>query len=805
MSALSQNVRLGLRSIRRAPAFATTAILTLALGIGLATAVFSVAEALLLRRLPVREQDRVVALWGEKKDGSFPNFPFFLSEAREFTGRTRALQRVALFGYEGAAPHVIRETDGVSRLRRALVSGDYFAVLGARPLLGRALDPSDDVRGAAPVLVLSHGAWQRRFGGDPAVIGRRLVMHADGIPYTIVGVMPQGLEYPRGVEFWAPLTASVPADNERFVAVNIIGRLATGASAASARAELTGFFARPDAPPFERDLRGVVHTLPHIVLGDTRPAVLVFAAATGLLLVITCINVANLLLVRGFARVREVAVRAALGAGRGRVVVQLLTENALLGVLGGVLGVGVAAAAVRVFVAFAPAGLPRLDEIRLDAVALAGACGITIVAMLLFALAPAILTSRVELQHVLRSGMRQGTSRAARIATEGLVTGQIALALLVLAAAGLIGRSLVNLERAELAFDPSRLLVAELALQRDAFDDAARQRALLDRLLPALEAIPGVRGVSPVVATPFSGSSGWDGRFAAEGQTKAAAAWPILNMELVTPSYFDVIGTPVVRGRGFTSADREGATRVVVLSEAAAKYYWPAGDPIGRRVMLEEGGPGAFTVVGIVPDTRYRDLRDARPSIYFPLAQSFFPFSPTTLVVRTSRAPAAVVPAMRRAIAETSGAVVLANAAPFDDFLQGPLAQPRLNALLLAVFAGAAALLAGIGLFGVMATMVRQRWHEFGVRMALGASGADIARLVLRRGMTLAAVGTALGLLGTQAANHLLRSLLFGVSPTDATTIGIVAVLLLVVAALASLLPARASARVEPAIALRAE
>src|SRR5829696_253189 len=283
MSALARNIRLGLRSVRRAPGFAATAILTLALGIGLATAVFSVAETLLLRRLPVRDQERVVALWGEKKDGSFSNFPLFLTEAHEFTRRARALERVALFGYEGAVPQVIREADGVSRLRRALVSGEYFAVLGARPLLGRALEPSDDVRGAPPVVVLSHSAWRRRFGGDPAVIGRRLVMHADGIPYTIVGVLPQELEYPRGVDFWALLIASVPAENEKYVAVDLTGRLATGASSASTRAELTSFFGRPDAPPMERELRGGVHTLPRLVLGDTRPAVLVFAAASALL------------------------------------------------------------------------------------------------------------------------------------------------------------------------------------------------------------------------------------------------------------------------------------------------------------------------------------------------------------------------------------------------------------------------------------------------------------------------------------------------------------------------------------------
>jgi putative ABC transport system permease protein len=791
--------------MRRSPGFAATAILTLALGIGLATAVFSVAEALLLRRLPVRDQERIVVLWGEKRDGSFANYPLDLAQARELTRRTRALDRMALFGYEGATPQVIRETDGVSRLRRALVSGEYFAVLGARPFLGRALEPSDDVRGAAPVVVLSYGAWQRRFRGDRTVLGRRLVMHADGTAYTIVGVMPQGLEYPRGVEFWAPLLASVPAASEQYVAVDLIGRLAPAASSAAARDELTAFFDRPEANATTRELRGVVHTLPRIVLGDTRAAVLLFAAASALLLVITCINVANLLLVRGLARVREVAVRTALGARRGQVVTQLVTENTVLAVLGGAIGVGVAAAAIRLFVAFAPAGLSRLDEIQLDGTALAGALGITVVAMLLFALAPAILTSRVELQHVLRAGTRQGPGRAAHRVAEGLVIGQIALALLVLAAAGLLGRSLINLQRADLAFDPSRLLVAELALQSGEFDNASKQRALLDRLVPALEAIPGVVGVSPVVATPFSGSSGWDGRVAPEGASREReAASPMLNMELVAPSYFTTIGTPIVRGRGFTTADREGGTRVVMLSRSAARYYWPNDDPIGKRLSFE-GGPGVFTVVGVVPETRYRDLRDARPSVYFPLAQSFFPFAPTTLVIRTSGSPSSVVPAIRRVIGETSAGVVLASAAPFDSFLQGPLAQPRLNALLLVVFAATAAVLAGVGLFGVMATMVRQRWHEFGVRMALGATGADIAGMVLRRAITLAVVGTALGLLVTQAVNHLLRTLLYDVSPTDPTTLGLVALMLLAFAVVASLLPARTGARAEPAVALRAE
>jgi predicted permease len=393
-----------------------------------------------------------------------------------------------------------------------------------------------------------------------------------------------------------------------------------------------------------------------------------------------------------------------------------------------------------------------------------------------------------------------------RTAAEVLVVGQIALALLVLAAAALIGRSLLELERADLAFDPSRLLVAELALRREGLEDASKQRAMLDRLVPALEAIPGVRGVSPVVAPPFSGSSGWDGRVAAEGApAERTTASPMLNMDVVSPTYFTTLGTPVVRGRAFTDADREGSPRVVILSRAAARFYWPGGDPVGKRLVLEGGGPDPFTVVGVVPDTRYRDLRDARPSIYFPLAQSFFPFTPTTLVIRTSGIPSSAVPAIRRVISESGSGAVLASAAPFETLLQGPLAQPRLNALLLAIFAAAAALLAGVGLFGVMASMVRQRWHEFGVRMALGATAADIARLVLRRGIALAAVGTALGLLGTQMATGLLRSLLFDVSPTDARTLAAVATSLLLVALLASVVPARASTRVEPASALRAD
>lgn len=801
-------IRVALRSLRKTPGFTATALLTLALGIGLSTAVFTVADAVLLRPLPVRDQSRLLVLYGEDPSRGYADYPLGLEDGREFARRSTALDGVAFFGYEGAVPVPVVQGDRITRLRRAMVSGDFFQVLGARPVLGRALRASDDVAGAAPVAVLSYTAWQRRFDGDPGVLGRNLQVY--GIAdYTIVGVMPQGLDYPSGADLWAPIMASFRsgADSHlEYVAVNLIGRLKPGATPAAARAELTAFFRRPEASPSQRKARGVVHALPEIVLGDVRPALFAFAAAAALLLLITCINVANLLLVRGLARVREVAVRAAVGAGRGRIVGQLLTENGLLAMAGGVLGVGVAAAAVRAFIAFAPPGIPRLDEVRLNGAMLAGAIAITTVATLLFALAPAVITSRVELQQVLRSDGRQSTSRRSRLAAEALVAGQVALALMVLSAAGLIGRSLVELERARLSLQPAHLLIGELALRFDRYDDTAKQTALLDLLDARLRATPGVLGVSPVVAVPFSGTAGWDGRPSKEGQSREeAASNPILNMDLVAPDYFATMGVPVLRGRGFTAADREDAPRVIVISSSAAREYFPGQNPIGQRLQMGTGSAPEFTVVGVVPDTRYRDLREARASIYFPLHQSIFPYTPTALAIRTGGPPAALVPTIRRVIANAAPGVELADVAPFDTYLQGPLAQPRLNALLLLIFAAAAVTLAAVGLFGVMMTMVRQRGRELGIRVALGATARDLRRLVMRRGLAITAVGLAVGLLGALLADRLLAALLYGVAPGDAATMAGVVGVLLAIAATATVMPARAGARADGVGVLRGE
>jgi putative ABC transport system permease protein len=801
------NTRMAIRMLRNNPGFALTVILTLALGIGLAVAVFTVADAFLLRPLPVRDQERLVVLWGTTSDGRFEKFPLLLDDAREFAARVRSLDRVEFFSYGGAFPIPIREGSSVYPMRRSLVSGGYFQLLGTPPLLGRPLLPEDDLRGAAPVAVLSHRAWQRYFGGDTAVIGRRIVVHASGVAHSIVGVMPVGLDYPTGTDFWAPVipNSGPLGDFPIYAELHVLGRLRRGALPADARAELTAFFARPSAPEWFRDVRGVVHSLTNAMLGDVRPAVLAFAVAAGILLLITCINVANLLLVRGLARVREIAVRSALGARRQRIMGQLISESVLLAVSGGMLGTILASFAIDGFLAFAPPGTPRLDEIHLDARAVGGALAITTIVTLLFALAPALIASRIDVQDALRAGSRQsGASRRFRIGTEALVVGQVALALVILSAAGVVGRSLTKLERVDLAIEPSRLLIGELALPSRGFDDTRAQVALLDRLVPRLETIPGVRAVSPVLTAPFVSAGGIFGQIAAEGQSSDEAAKnPTLIFEVVTPTYFSTFGIRIVRGRGFSDDDREGSPRVVVLSESAARHYWGDADPIGKRLTLPSG---AATVVGLVPETRYRDLREPRLTVYFPLRQSLsFPVAPMTLAIRTDARSPNVIGAIRRTIAETEPGVDLVGAAPFATFLETPLAQPRLNAFLLAVFAGAAVTLASVGLFAIMAAMVRHRTRELGVRMALGATAANVERLVLRRGLTLALLGTSLGLVAAFISNRLLAAMTFDVSATDAATLALSAVVLLSVAALASIIPARASTRIDPLVALQAE
>ena len=800
MDKLLKNVHTGFRGLRRTPGFAAAAILTLALGIGLSTAVFTIANALLLRRLPVHDQDRIVLLWGETRDGRFRNFPLDLDDARAFIRESRSLERGAFYGYEGAHAVAARDGDRTINLGQTVTGGDFFAVLGAHPALGRTLAATDDQFGAEPVAVLSYSAWQGQYGGDPRVLGRRFTVHETARTYTIVGVMAEGFDYPRGTDFWVSVFPQYPPDALALRSFDLIGRLAPGATPQAARADLTAHFSR-SSEEFLRNVRGVVHTLPEVAIGETRQALIAFGAAAGLLLLLACANVANLLLVRGIGRAREVAVRSALGASRAQLIAQLLTENGLLALAGGLVGAAVCSSAIRVFVAFVPAGFPRASEIRVDGAALLAAFAITLAATLLFAVVPAVVTSRGDLLRTLGSGVRHSGGRRSRLVTELLAAGQLAIALVVLAAAAVITRSLVALERVNLGLEAPRLLVAQLAFDPYRYDDAKKQARVLETLMDRLGAMPGIEGVSTSVSVPFT--QGWEGRPTAEGQTsEEIASDPVLAMDVVDVHHFTTLGVSMLRGRAFSAADGPSQPKVVILSESAAQYYWPGQNPIGKRML---GAGDTATVVGVAPDSRYRDLREPRRAIYYPLAQSVFPFAPTNLIVRATGSPAALVPAVRRALDEVAPGVILANGSTFESYLDAPLAQPRLNALLLAVFAAAATTLAAIGLFGVMATMVRQRTRELGVRMALGATARDIRDLVVGRGLTIALAGAAAGLAGALAANRLLAAMLFEVSPADAVSLAAVAIFLLVVALIATLLPARSSTRIDPVVALRVD
>ena len=794
-----QDLQVGLRGLRRARGFAVAAVLTLALGIGLSTAVFSVANTLLLTTLPVRDQSRVVVVWGRSRDGQYDNVPLVGDEFREYSRSTHALSRIAFVEREGALSVPANVGGASTQLQRSLVSAEFFDVLGTRPILGRGLTADDDVAGAAPVAVLSYTGWQRRFAGDPRVVGRRFRLQRSAVDVTIVGVMTQGLDYPRGTDYWTAVMPATtgPASDHPFRELDIVGRLAPGATTSMARDELTAFFARVGAPTIQLGVRGVVLTLPALVVGDAKAPVLIFAAAAGLLLLITCVNVANLLLVRGVGRVRELAVREALGASRARIVRQLLTESALLAAAGGLVGSGVAAASLRAFVALAPGDVPRLDEIHVGGSTLGYAMTIALLATALFAVGPALLATRHDIESVLRSGPRQTASRGVRRATEVLVVGQVALALMVLCGAGLVARSLFALEHVTLAYDPTRLVLAELSLPSGRFSGREDQIRLLDRILPRVAAIPGVAATTPVNNVPFSGA-GIDGLPTIEGQTSTEAAKnPFVSMEAVAPNYFAALGMELTGGRSFTDADRASSPLVAIVNESFANHFWPGQSAIGKRIVRD----GMITVVGVVPNVRYRDLRITRPSLYVPLRQSPFPFAPMTLAIRTRGEP--VVAALRATISDVDAGVGLGAVRSFDDLLEVPLAHPRLNAALLMMFAAAALALAAVGLFGVMTAMVRQRTSELGIRMALGATSREISRLVVRRGVLLSAIGVTAGLVGAIAGGTLLRAMLYDVAPTDIIALGGATTALVILTAWATVVPARASARIDPIIALR--
>lgn len=805
------DLRMAWRGLYRARAFSFAAILTLALGIAGTTLMFTLIQGVLMRPLPVRDQQSLIVAWKELQSSTFTRYPFGDTEIDRLAEASRLVTDVAGVTRHGASRTVTIENGVASWVNSTLVTGQFFEVLGVQPILGRALTPADDVEGAERVLVISHGLWQRRYGGRRDVIGRRLTL--DELSFTIVGVMPPDIDYPRGVEVWRT-TRSVPTTGPFGDAprreVNLVARLRPGVSIAQVASEFRALTEQWEAslsPNAQRGLVPVVPTFDDEVVGDVRAAMLALFGAVGLVLVIASANVANLLLLRGEARRAEMAVRAALGAGRSRLARQLLAEGLLLALGAGAVALIVTWWSLHGLVAFIPDGLPRVEAIRVDATVVMFTVVVALVAASLAGVAPALSSTRADLVTSLRSVSRGVTGGGARHSRRALVVAQVALAVTVVAAAGLLTRSLLRIQSVDMGLAADLLVFVDLALPQAKAADPVRHGQFLDAVIAELQAAPAIAAATPVNMAPFSGPVGWDlPRFAAEGQSlERAAANPSLNLESVHPNYFDTFQVPLVRGRAFTDADREGALDVVIVSDDVAARTWPGEDPIGKR--LKMGRPDSRdrwrTVVGVAASTRYRELTTPRATLYMPAAQ--FRMTAQRLALRSTASLDLVTSLARDRVRAVDSDAQVLRVTTFADLLARPLARPRFNALLIGLFAAAALFLAAIGLYAVMTAYVRQRDKELGIRIALGATASEVRRLVLNEAMWLAGLGAAIGLAGALGASRLVRGLLFEASPLDPSTLVGAALLLVLTSALACYLPVRRATRIDAVTMLRNE
>jgi putative ABC transport system permease protein len=808
-----QDLRLAWVGLRRAPAFTGAVVLTLAVGIGGTTAMFALIEGVLLRPLPVPEQGRLLVAW-KALPGGAAHWPFRAADLEVIGRESRVLESLAGISYYDPSPVAVFENGATSNITGAAVSGEFFRVLGAQPILGRVLERADDVIGAENVLVITHGLWQRRYGGSPDVLGRRLIVSER--TFVIVGVMPPNVECPHGVEAWTTLaaiasTATNPAFREGLLRdVDLMARLRPGTTLEQARSELQGMTSRLDAGASPDAVQGwapVVRSYEDVVVGGARPALLVLFGAVGLVLLIASANVATLLLLRGEGRRPELAVRAALGASPGRLARQLLAESLLLALAAAIVGLALTWWSLHALVALVPDGLPRVDSVRIDGGVFLFTFAAAFVTAALAGLVPAVSLACADLLAHLRGGGRGAIGGAGRRGRGALVVAQVALAVTVVAAAGLLTRSLLRLQSADMGLAADRLALVRLGLPKAKYADAPHHLQLIEELVARLEATPGIAAATPVHTPPFAGTGGWDlPEFTAEGQSaERAAANPSLNFESIHPSYFRTLAVTILRGRAFTSADRREAPAVAVISHDLAARTWPGEDPIGKRIKF--GHPDStepwLTVVGVAGSTRYRDLRTPRPTLYLPAAQ--FIDTAEMLVLRTTSPLALLAPMMRERVRSLDPDVQVLSVAPFRELLQGPLARPRFNAFLIGLFGFVALLLAAVGLYAVTGASVRRRHREIGVRLALGATGSDVRSLVLGEGLRLALLGAAIGLVGAVSSARLLQGLLYGLHPLDPASLLAAALLLVAVSGLASYLPARRATRVDPIVALRAE
>jgi putative ABC transport system permease protein len=792
---LAHDLRLAFRLLRRERWFATVAIGTVAIGIALSTAVFSVAKSLLVDALPYHEAERAVMVWvtnpRQGYDRDVTSYPRLLA----WRERSRLIEAFAAYTFRRAALTGIGDPE---QLRLVRVTPEFFQVVRPDPVVGRVFAPTEE---QAAVIVLSHGLWQRAFGGQPNAVGQTLRL--DSVPYTIIGVLPPSFQFPaRDMDAWVPLQPSAEERQMGAFWLETVARLKPGVSLAQAQQEMTAIAARLGAErPEDRELGVVLVGLRDEIAEPFRPAIVMLTAAVLGVLAIACVNVAGMLTARGAARRREVAIRTALGASRRRVVRQLLTESVMLFVLGGALGVALASMLLRLLVGIAPPMLSWLRDVSLDGPMLVVALGTAALTGVLFGVLPSWKGAGADVVEVVAGGVK-GAGRGALSPRFRwtLVVSQIAIATIVVSAASLSLASLVQAQRVDLGLDPRHVLSARLELPRTRYPDAAARQQFFDRLLERARTLPGVTGAA--AGTTVLGRSS-SSAFTIEGRSETIQQ--PLTIDSITPDFFQVLDVPLLRGRVFSQRDRADGPLVAIINETAARTHWPNEDPIGKRFTFGAADDEARwrTIVGVVADTRRAGVEQpVRTESYHPHTQD--PRSMTVLI-RTAGEPAALAPALRTVVRELDPDQPLAQIATLEELLDNQTAARRFNTWLLGAFGAAAISLTAIGLYSLLAYLVALRRHEMAVRLAIGGTPGHVVGLVVRHVTLVVGIGMSLGLAGALTAARSLRGLLFGIEPWDPLSQGVTVALLCAVAVAAAWMPARRAMRVDPATVLRTE
>jgi putative ABC transport system permease protein len=802
---LKQDIVYAFRGMRRSPAFALTAVLSLALGIGANTAIFSIVDAVLLRPLPYRQPGRLAMLWeqGAKDDENFVSPADF----RDWRAQSRSFESLAALIHTSFS---ITGGNSPERVAGELISPELFPVLGAAPALGRGFVAADERQVPYVTVILSYGLWQRRFGGDPGAIGKAL--ESNGRKLTIVGVMPKDFDFPSGLirtppELWVPLARPPEEWAVRgFHYLRVIGRLREGVPLAAAGSEMSAIQKRiaaqnPEDAPF-----GAVRvaTLANEISGDVRTPLLVVFAAVFFVLLIACVNVANLILARSSARQREFAVRLALGAGRARLIRQLSTESLLLGMLGGGLGIALAAAMTRGIVAMAPANVPRLSGVRMDSQVLLFTLAVSLLAGVLSGIAPAFGFSARRVSEQLQAGGRGASQASGGGLRSVLVASEIALAIVLVAGAGLMAKSLYRLEQVRPGFRTENILSFFVTLP-DAKYSAERRPVFFGDLIERIRRIPGVESAGATTALPLSGTDDAytfeiEGRPRAAGQPMTGA-----HYRVVSPDYFLTLGIPLLRGRMFSARDTAASVRTAVINDSLARKYFPGEDPVGKRITIGNGrNTGPSEVIGVIKDVNHFSLA-ARPTAEMYETYLQTPQSAMTLTVRAAGDPHTLLPAIRRELASLDRDVPLSKVLTMSDLMDDSLAPSRFRGTLLAGFALSAMILAAMGVYGVMAYTLSRRTSEIGIRVALGAQPSQVLELMLGRALRLSVTGVAIGLGAALWLTRFFKGLLFEVAPGDPLTFGAAALILTGAAMAASYIPARRAMKVDPMTALRHE